>query len=325
MADRPLLRRQLAEQEPQQRRLARAVGADDPDLVAAHDRRGQVADDRAVVVTKADPLGLDHQRARALGLLDLHPRRALPLAALRAGLAHRLQRPDPALVARPAGLDALADPDLLLGQLLVEEGVLALLGREELLLAFEEGRVVAGPVVEPAPVELDDAGRQPPQEHPVVSDEHQRAAGAEQELFEPADRVDVEVVGRLVEQQDVGVADQGLGQQDAPLHARGEIHEPGVGVQVHPGDDRIDPVVGTRRRAELLEPLGHLVGDRAALSLGHLLRKEGDAQALLADHLALVGRDLASKEPQQRALALAVAAQKADALAPLDLQVHPIE
>ena len=32
-----------------------------------------------------------------------------------------------------------------------------------------------------------------------------------------------------------------------------------------------------------------------------------------------------SNEPQQRALALAVAAQKADALAPLDLQVDPIE
>ena len=101
------------------------------------------------------------RRARALGLLDLHPGRALPLATLLAGLAHRLEGPDPPLVAGPAGLDPLADPDLLLGQLLVEEGVLPLLGREQLLLALEEGRVVAGPVVEPAAVELDDPGGQP--------------------------------------------------------------------------------------------------------------------------------------------------------------------
>ena len=92
---------------------------------------------------------------------DLHPRRALALAAPLAGLAHRLQGPDAALVAGPAGLDPLADPDLLLGQLLVEEGVLAGLGRQELLLALEEGRVVAGPVEEPAAVELDDPGGQP--------------------------------------------------------------------------------------------------------------------------------------------------------------------
>ena len=55
VADRPLSRRQLAEQEAQQRGLARAVGADDADLVAAHDRRGQVADDRSrLAVAEAD-------------------------------------------------------------------------------------------------------------------------------------------------------------------------------------------------------------------------------------------------------------------------------
>ena len=116
--------------------LPEPLGPMMPDLVAAHDRRRQVADDRPVAVAEADPLGLDDQGARPLGLLHLHPRRALPLAPLLAGLAHRLQGPDPALVAGPAGLDPLADPDLLLGQLLVEEGVLPRLGRQQLLLAL---------------------------------------------------------------------------------------------------------------------------------------------------------------------------------------------
>ena len=114
-----------------------------------------------VAVGEAGLLGLDHQGARAFGLLGEHPGVAGPLAAGLAFLAHRLERPDPPLVAGPAGLDALPDPDLFLGQPLVEERGLPLLGREGGLLALEEGRVVARPVEEPAAVDLDDPGRQP--------------------------------------------------------------------------------------------------------------------------------------------------------------------
>ncbi len=73
------------------------------------------------------------------------------------------------------------------------------------------------------------------------------------------------------------------------------------------------------------EPLGHLVGDGPAAPLGHLLRQAGDAQPLLPDDLALVGPDLAVDQPEQRALALAVAAQQADPLAPLDLPVDAVQ
>ena len=72
------------------------------------------------------------------------------------------------------------------------------------------------------------------------------------------------------------------------------VLEPGVGVEAHPGDDRVDPVIGVGRRMALVgQSLGHLVGDRAAAALGHLLGQPGDPQALLADHLALVGLELA--------------------------------
>jgi hypothetical protein len=39
-------------------------------------------------------------------------------------------------------------------------------------------------------------------------------------ILQPADGVDVQVVGRLVQQQDVRVGEQGLGQQHAQLPAR---------------------------------------------------------------------------------------------------------
>src|SRR5262249_39781264 len=144
-----LPRRQVAEQEPEQRRLARAVRADDPHLVAPHDRRGQVADDRpgsvavALAVSEAHPLGLDDEVARALGLLGLHPRGALALAAAPTGLAHGLECTDSALVSGAAGFDPLADPRLLLGQFLVEERRLTLLGGQQFPLALEERGVVA--------------------------------------------------------------------------------------------------------------------------------------------------------------------------------------
>ena len=55
------------------------------------------------------------------------------------------------------------------------------------------------------------------QEALVVRDDHRAAGVVGQELLEPADGQDVEVVGRLVEQQDVDAADQDLRQQHPQL------------------------------------------------------------------------------------------------------------
>ena len=93
--------------------------------------------------------------------------------------------------------------------------------------------------MQPAAVELDDPRGQLAQEDAVVRHEQQRAAVAQQELFQPGDGVDVEVVGRLVQQQDVGVAHQAARQQHAALHPGGEALEIGRGVEPHPRDDRV--------------------------------------------------------------------------------------
>ena len=160
-----------------------------------------------------------------------------------------------------------------------------------------------------------------------MGDEDQRAAVAEQEVLQPADRLDVEVVGRLVEQEDVGLGDEGPGQQHAPLHPRGEGLEPGVGVEPHPREDRLDPVVGAgvRRGPSSSSPSATSSATVPPAARGDLLGQPGDPQALLADDLPLVGLDLAPDQPQQRALPLAVAAEQAEPLAPLDLQADPIQ
>ena len=57
----------------------------------------------------------------------------------------------------------------------------------------------------------------------VVAHEHHRAAAAGEEVFEPAYALDVEVVGRFVEQQHVGAAQQELCQFDAHAPAAGKL------------------------------------------------------------------------------------------------------
>ena len=111
--------------------------------------------------------------------------------------------PDAPFVARPARLDALPQPRFLLRQLLVEPFELARLGLERGRLLLEVGGVAARPRREAAAIELDDPRGERRQEGAIVRDEEERAWITAQVFLEPADRVDVEMVGRLVEQQQV--------------------------------------------------------------------------------------------------------------------------
>ena len=56
----------------------------------------------------------------------------------------------------------------------------------------------------------------------VVRGHQQRAGARLEERFEPDDRLDVEMVGRLVHQQHVGLAEQHARHRDAHLPAAGE-------------------------------------------------------------------------------------------------------
>ena len=102
-------------------------------------RAREIANDRAAVELDAQVLGLEHQRAGLGGgvLLEFDAAGALaPRAPLRAQL---VQGAYPALVAGAPRLHALADPDFLLRQLLVEQRLLLRLGRKLLRL---DARVV---------------------------------------------------------------------------------------------------------------------------------------------------------------------------------------
>ena len=70
-----------------------------------------------------------------------------------------------------------------------------------------EGKV-AGVVFNAAVVEGERAVGQVVEESQIVRDENDGAAVVLQPLFEPLDGFDIEVVGRLIEQQDAGLLEQ---------------------------------------------------------------------------------------------------------------------
>ena len=85
-------------------------------------------------------------------------------------------------------------------------------------------------VVDAPPGDLDGTVGHVVQEGTVVAHQHHRAGEAGKEVLEPKDGLDVQVVGRLVQQQDVVLLEQQLGQFDA--HAPPAGKQAGILVEV---------------------------------------------------------------------------------------------
>jgi len=351
--------RQFAEQQPQQRGLAGAVGPDEADAVAAQHAGREVADHHPVAVRLGQVLGLEHQLARRVGGVErqLHGAHLRPPGR---ALDPHLQQPlHPTLVAGAARPDAAPQPDLLLGQLLVELLVGDRLALQPGRLLLQKRRVAAGPRGETAAVELDDAGRQPLEERAVVGDEQHGAGVLGQERLEPLDCLDVEVVGRLVEQQHVGGGHERPRQQHpAAPAARQRVHR-GVGRQPQPGQHQLDPlldapavalfelvlqpahplertgvavghlhrgvVVRGDQRAQLAEAFGDDVEHRVVRVERHVLHQPRDPRPRRPPDRAAVGRDLAADDLQQGGLAGAVPADEGDTFTGVDRQRHVVE
>ena len=217
------------------------------------------------------------------------------------------------------------------------QGQLALrVRREALLLHLQVRRVVAADVEEAArvpPVELEDAVRDALKEQPVVRHRDGRVRRAREQLLEPEDRVHVEVVRRLVEEQEVRPSHELARERDALLPSSRERRDerPGRAALRHerePGDVLVRReagfpllLAGVRARGALEDGLA----DRRALAEDRHLREEADAQAPLRGPRALVRRDLAREDGEQRRLPGAVRADEADAVARVDGARDPLE
>ena len=219
---------------------------------------------------------------------------------------------------------------------------------------------VPWPVRDPAPVELQDAGRQALQEASIVGDEEQGPGEVLEEALEPINGVDVQMVGGLVQQQQVRLPHQGLGEQHPPLETARQGVERGVAIQAQARDDPLgalldgpaapllegllDPrqtvqvflagvgpepvgetVVLRHQVAQIPQPLGHQVEDARIRMAGDLLGEPGDAHPLPRTHGARIRRDLARDQPEQGGLARPVAPDETDPLPLLDRKGHALQ
>ena len=225
---RPGVGRLLADDHPEQRRLAGPVGADDPDDPGLRQREAQVLDEDPVAVALAQALDLDDRVAETRSGRDGDLELAVgSLVGVRLGqqllvgteARLALGLPSPRRQAHPLELAG--------------EGALAGVGRallpgEPSQLLFQPARVVALERDAAAAVELEDPLRDVVEEIAVVGDRHDRPRVFLEEALEPVDRLGVEVVGRLVEQQQVGVAEEEPGERHAALLPAGQLRDVGV-------------------------------------------------------------------------------------------------
>ena len=153
---------------------------------------------------------------------------------------------------------------------------------------------------------------------------HKQAGGdvLGQKLLQPEDGVDIQVVGGLVQQQNVGVADQGPGQQHPPLGAAGEGLEQRLAIQIQPVQHPLHllfmlPLLSSDCRMGML---GHHLEDRPDNPRGDILGDQRHPQALTADQLAPLGWQFTGYQFQEGGFTGAVPAQQAEPVSRFDLQ-----
>ena len=165
----------------------------------------------------------------------------------------------------------------------------------------EVGGVAAVVDVGGPAVELEDPGRHPVEHVAVVGDEDEAAGEGGEPLLQPRDRVEVEVVGRLVEHEQVA-----LGAVTERHQRPGEGHPLRLPAReaAHVGIDQVgDPEAVEHRLG--LPPAADRGADGAVGQHRHLVERD-HAGAPTPAHDARLGLDRPGQDPEQRRLARAV-------------------
>ncbi len=220
---------------------------------------------------------------------------------------------------------------LRLGELEVERLALAPLPLERGIIAAVDSELAA--------LDVQDGVDRLVEQVAVVADHDHGSRIARDVLFQPERAFEVEIVGRLVEQEEIGLGEQRGGERDPHAPAAGEL---GAGAllilmrEAKAGED-LGGARGRRMRADVGEAgldlgdamrIGCRLGlgqERVALRIGlehdldqalgpvrRFLREPPDAGARRQCELAVIERDVARDGAKQRGLADAVASDQAD-------------
>ncbi len=161
-----------------------------------------------------------------------------------------------------------------------------------------------------------------------MGDEHHCTAVVGEKRFEPRDGLDIEVVRRLVEQQQVRLTDERARQQHTTAPSAGQRIDNRVRRQLQPGQHEIhmmlaEPLVVF---VEVMRvPFGDNREDRPVGRKRDVLFEAGNSQGRLPPRGPGVGRELTADDLQQRRLAAAVTPKDRNALLRLDLEHRVFE
>ena len=207
-------------QHPQQRRLAAAVGAEDAQTHAGRQRQTEPLDERPRVEALGDLLRNQQPLGPAVGGIELDAHRSCGrppgdrrqlILQLRRAVYPRPRLPRARLRAVLQPLDFAPHP--------VRQGLLILLlPPQRLVLLLQEVAVVSARIQDArriAAVQLDDPVGDVLEEVAIVADDQERQGFRAQQLLQPQDALDVEMIGGLVHQQQVGRAHQSAGDRQA--------------------------------------------------------------------------------------------------------------
>ena len=193
--------------------------------------RGSVKDRPSIRSRSPKPfcrfVGLDDHAAQARARRDLDLLEVELAGAVGLG-GHLLVAGETGLGLGLAALGVGADPLQLLLEALGQLGVLLALDLQARALLLQVGGVVALVGVGAAAVDLGDPLGDVVQEVPVVGDGEDGAGVLGEVLLQPLHALGVEVVGGLVEQQQVRLLQQQLAQRDAAALTTGEDRDVGV-------------------------------------------------------------------------------------------------
>ena len=346
-------------QDFQERGFARAVGADEDDAFVAFDFQIDAGVHDFLAIGVVDVGEADGALAAALGLREIEAD-FFRLAGGGLDFFHALDLLELALGLRGfAGFRAEAVGEFL------EAGDVALLvfvGGEELLLggfALDEVVVVGATVAgELGLADFEDAIDELVQELAVVGDHEDRAGIIFQIILKPEEGLEVEVVGRFVENEEVGFLGEQAGEVRAHDPAAAEFGGAAVEVAVAEAE-AVEHLLGLGLdggAVEFIEAGAGFVGFGGVLIVGGgeeahfahdadefgahrggqlddgfvadggaFLREVADGGATLEVDGPVVGGFIAENQAQQRGLARAIRADQPDAIAAIHLQRHVLE
>ena len=320
--------------ESQERGLARSVGAEQSDSLARRQHQVERLEESLFAHRLPDRM----QRQQFLGL----PIRGLEvdrrgLGGRRVSILGRLQFGsaggrilDLGLVPGLSTLDALSQPRGVSSHLVGEDRLGRGLGIEELLLASDEIRVVPFRFESTAWEGLrkfDDPVRGVLQKTSIVGDEHHGDVRLLDERLQPKDALEIQMVGRFVEHEHVGIMDQSAGEGEplAPAARQGRDRSIEIGEAQLREDDR-GPGVAIHAVVTVARELRGDGRKRGRIRLeAVILRDIDELGTLAADEFAFVGVLDAHQDLHQGGLPGAIRADQSDAIADHQLNRHILE